>query len=83
MNWFQNPYIMGGDLLKNTSFSNYNAGIVEVRRRFSRGFYFQANYTFSKVMTDYGPSNNNAKADSCPSRTMHGHIWNARARHST
>ncbi len=44
---------MGGDLLKNTSFSNYNAGIVEVRRRFSRGLYFQANYTFSKVMTDF------------------------------
>jgi hypothetical protein len=49
---------MGADVLKNTSFSNYNAGIVELRRRFSRGLYFQANYTFSKVMTDYGPSNN-------------------------
>jgi hypothetical protein len=59
VNWFPNPYIMGGDLLKNTSFSNYNAGIVEIRRRFSRGLYFQANYTFSKVMTNYGPSNNN------------------------
>jgi hypothetical protein len=58
INWFQNPYILGADLLKNTSFSNYNAGIVELRRRFSRGLYFQANYTFSKVMTDYGPSNN-------------------------
>jgi hypothetical protein len=56
INWFQNPYIMGGDLLKNTSFSNYNAGIVEVRRRFSKGIYFQANYTFSKVMTDFGGS---------------------------
>ncbi|HKE07083.1 MAG TPA: TonB-dependent receptor [Candidatus Acidoferrum sp.] len=59
VNWFPNPFIEGGDLLKNTSFSNYNAGIVEVRRRFSRGLYFQANYTFSKVMTNYGPSNNN------------------------
>ena len=59
INWFPNPYVMGSDLLKNTSFSNYNAGIVEIRRRFSRGLYFQANYTFSKVMTDYGPSNNN------------------------
>jgi hypothetical protein len=58
INFFQNPYIMGGDLLKNTSFSSYNAGIVEIRRRFSRGLYFQANYTFSKVMTNYGPSNN-------------------------
>jgi Carboxypeptidase regulatory-like domain len=58
INFFPNPYVMGSDLLKNTSFSSYNAGIVEVRRRFSRGLYFQANYTFSKVMTDYGPSNN-------------------------
>ena len=59
INFFPNPYIMGADLLKNSSFSNYNAGIVELRRRFSKGLYFQANYTFSKVMTDYGPSNNN------------------------
>jgi hypothetical protein len=56
INLFPNPYIMGGDLLKNTSFSSYNAGIVEVRRRFSKGFYFQANYTFSKTMTDFGGS---------------------------
>ena len=55
---FPNPYIMGGDLLKNSSFSTYNAGVVEIRRRFSRGLYFQANYTYSKVMTDYGGSQN-------------------------
>jgi len=66
INWFPNPYIMGGDLLKNSSFSNYNAGIVEIRRRFSRGLYFQANYTFSKVMTDYGPSNNNDQSRFLP-----------------
>ena len=56
VNFFPNPYIMGGDLLKNTSFSTYNAGVVEVRRRFSRGLYFQANYTYSKTMTDFGGS---------------------------
>jgi hypothetical protein len=56
VNFFPNPFIMGGDLLKNTSFSTYNAGIVEVRRRFSRGLYFQANYTYSKTMTDFGGS---------------------------
>jgi hypothetical protein len=56
INFFPNPYIMGADLLKNTSFSTYNAGIVEVRRRFSRGLYFQANYTYSKTMTDFGGS---------------------------
>jgi len=56
INWFQNPYIMGADLLKNTSFSSWNAGIIEVRRRFNKGLYFQANYTFSKTMTDFGGS---------------------------
>jgi len=56
INWFKNPYIMGADLLKNTSNSTYNAGIVEVRRRFSKGLYFQANYTFAKVMTDFSGS---------------------------
>ena len=53
---FPNPFIMGADLLKNTSFSSYNAGVVEVRRRFTRGLYFQANYTYSKTMTDFGGS---------------------------
>ena len=56
INFFPNPFVMGADLLKNTSFSSYNAGIIEVRRRFSRGLYFQANYTFSKTMTDFGGS---------------------------
>jgi hypothetical protein len=56
VNWFPNPFIMGGDLLKNTSFSSYNAGVIEVRRRFSRGVYFQANYTYSKTMTDFAGS---------------------------
>ncbi len=53
---FPNPYLLGADLLKNGSFSMYHAGVVEVRRRFNRGLYFQANYTFSKVMTDFGGS---------------------------
>jgi hypothetical protein len=53
---FPNPYIMGADVLKNTSFSTYNAGVVELRRRFNRGLYFQANYTYSKTMTDFGGS---------------------------
>jgi len=56
---FANPFIMGGDLLKNSSFSTYNAGVVEVRRRLNRGLYFQANYVYSKVMTDYSTGTNN------------------------
>ena len=46
--------IRGGDLLKNTSFSSYNAGVVQLQRRLSKGLYFQTSYVFSKVMTDYG-----------------------------
>jgi hypothetical protein len=53
---FPNPFILGGDLLKNSSFSTYNAGVIEARRRFSRGLYFQASYTYSKVMTDFAGS---------------------------
>jgi hypothetical protein len=53
INLFPNPYIMGGDLLENQAFSTYHAGVVELRRRFNQGLYFQANYTFSKVITNY------------------------------
>lgn len=54
-----NDFILGGDLLKNASFSTYHAGLVEVRRRLNSGLYFQGNYVFSKVLTDYAPSTNN------------------------
>jgi hypothetical protein len=40
------------DLITNLSHSTYHAGVVEVRRRFSRSLGFQANYTWSKVLTD-------------------------------
>jgi hypothetical protein len=56
---FANPFIMGGDLLKNSSFASYHAGVVEFRRHLDRGLYFQANYVFSKVMTDYSTGTNN------------------------
>lgn len=59
---FPNPFIMGGDLLKNSSFSTYHAGVVEVRRRLNSGLYFQANYVFSKVLTDYSTGTNNDQA---------------------
>jgi hypothetical protein len=55
---FANPFIMGGDLLKNSSFSSYHAGVVEVRRRLNRGLYFQGNYVYSKVLTDYSTGTN-------------------------
>jgi len=38
--------------LSNASFSNYNSMQLELRKRMSHGFYLQAGYTFSKVLTD-------------------------------
>jgi hypothetical protein len=47
-----NPNANTATLLTNSSFSNYNSLQVELRRRMSRGLYLQANYTFSKAITD-------------------------------
>jgi len=54
-----NPFLRGADLLKNGSSSNWNAGIVEVRRRYGNGIYLQASYVFSKALTDYSGDTNN------------------------
>jgi hypothetical protein len=48
-----NQYLEAADLLGNYSSSDYDAGTVEIRRRFRSGLNFQGSYTFSKVMTDY------------------------------
>jgi hypothetical protein len=40
--------------LTNHASSTYHAGVVEVRRRWSDGLYFQGNYTWSKVLSDSG-----------------------------
>jgi hypothetical protein len=47
-----NPNAGPVDLLDNNAFSDYNSLQVELRRRFSQGFLLQANYTFSKALTD-------------------------------
>ncbi|MFN7946567.1 MAG: TonB-dependent receptor [Blastocatellia bacterium] len=47
-----NPNAAFAQVLGNDSFSTYNSLQVEIRRRFSKGLYFQANYTFSKTLTD-------------------------------
>jgi hypothetical protein len=46
-------------LVTNNSYSNYNALQVEIRRRMSRGLQAQANYTFSKSLTDGAETLNN------------------------
>lgn len=47
-----NPNALASRLLTNDSMSNYHSLQVEVRRRFSAGLMFQADYTFSKALTD-------------------------------
>jgi hypothetical protein len=47
-----NPNALGSRLLTNDSMSNYHSLQVELRRRFTGGLMFQADYTFSKALTD-------------------------------
>ncbi len=50
--FYQNPNIGQIELFTNAGFYSYNSLQLEARRRFSQGLYFQANYTFSKNLTD-------------------------------
>lgn len=50
--FYPNPNIGQIELFTNAGSYNYNSLQMEVRRRFSQGLYFQANYTFSKNLTD-------------------------------
>jgi hypothetical protein len=45
------------NILENGAEYNYHSAQFEVRRRFSQGLYFQANYTFSKNLTNSAASN--------------------------
>ena len=50
--FYQNPNIGQIELFTNEGSYSYNSLQLEVRRRFSDGLYLQANYTFSKNLTD-------------------------------
>ena len=52
VNFFQNKYATEADILTNYSSSSYNALQVEARHRFKQGLSLEANYTFSKVLSD-------------------------------
>jgi hypothetical protein len=53
LNFFvPNPFANSSILVDNSSWSIYHGGELEVTRRFANGLFFQANYTFSKVLTD-------------------------------
>src|SRR4029077_14366766 len=44
--------VSGINLLENSAQSWYDAGYINVRRRFARGWTFLANYTFAKTLSD-------------------------------
>lgn len=57
-----NPNALASRLLTNDSMSNYHSLQVELRRRFSAGLMFQADYTFSKALTDAPDNQGNAQS---------------------
>ena len=50
--FFQNPNALGTDYLTNYSSSSYNSLQVEVSHHTKEGLFFEANYTWSKVLSD-------------------------------
>jgi hypothetical protein len=54
LNFFRNPVALGTNITNNYSNSTYNGLQIDVHRRLSADLQFQANYTFSKVLSDAG-----------------------------
>jgi len=50
--YFPNPYLLYASMMTNLSHASYNGLQLEVRKRTRNGMQFQANYTFSKALTD-------------------------------
>jgi hypothetical protein len=65
-----NPNAAGITLLGNDSMSNYHSLQAEIRRRFSGGLQFQADYTFSKALTDAAGAFGNNQNDLTSWRTL-------------
>lgn len=65
-----NPNAAFARLLTNDSMSNYHALEIEFRRRFSQGLQFQADYTFSKALTDAPGALGNNQSDLTSFRTL-------------
>jgi hypothetical protein len=60
--FYRNPNSYASDVLGNYSYSDYHALQAELRRRSAKGVSFQINYTFGKVLTDFGGSQANFNA---------------------
>ena len=52
VNFFTNPNALAADMLTNYSSSSYNSLQLEARHRMRSGLSLEANYTFSKVLSD-------------------------------
>ena len=52
LSFFPNPYLLYATEMTNRSTANYNGLQLEVRKQTRSGMQFQANYTFSKALTD-------------------------------
>jgi len=65
-----NPNAAFARVLLNDARSNYNALEIEVRRRFSKGLQFQADYTWSKSMGDAVDAQGNNQSDLVPRLTL-------------
>ena len=65
-----NPNAAFARLLTNEATSDYNALEIEVRRRFSGGLQFQADYTFSKALGNAPGAQGNNQSDLVSFRTL-------------
>lgn len=83
-----NPQVWAAMINGNNSHSNYHGLKFDLRKRFSDGLQFQANYTFSKALTDFEGSQNNRTAFRDPDNEGLDrgrasidvtHVWNANA----
>jgi hypothetical protein len=52
ISFYRNQYGLGMNMMTNYSNANYNGLQVDYTKRFSSGWQFQTNYTYSKVMSD-------------------------------
>jgi hypothetical protein len=51
-NYYKNVNTLGANMLQNYSSSTYNALVLEATKHMSKGLVFQANYVFSKNLSD-------------------------------
>lgn len=87
VNFFPNPNALGVNYTSNGADSTYNSLQLDVRRRYSKGISVQANYTYSKVLsntlgdtqTNFEPllDNNNPQAERAPAPFDLRHIFKA------